>query len=174
MNLALTAIGRDRPGIVAGLTEVLVGADGNVDDSQMSILHGQFAVVLLVSVPDGSDTDSLATALEVKGEELGLDAINLCPVSELERGPEPTHVLTVYGADRPGIVHDTASLVARHGVNITDLRTRRTGSEEAPVYVLVMELAVPDSAGDLEVELNRLGSEGGMEISLSELETDVI
>ena len=174
MNLALTAIGRDRPGIVAGLTEVLVEADGNVDDSQMSILHGQFAVVLLVSVPDECDLEGLGKALELKASELGLDAVNLCPVSDLERGADPTHVLTVYGADRPGIVHDTASLLAGHGVNITDLRTRRTGPPEAPVYVLVMELAVPDSVGDIESDLARFGSDGGMEVSLSELETDVI
>ena len=47
MNLALTAVGRDRPGIVAGLTGVLVESGGNVDDSQMSILHGQFKHRLL-------------------------------------------------------------------------------------------------------------------------------
>lgn len=174
MNLALTAVGRDRPGIVAGLTGVLVESGGNVDDSQMSILHGQFAVVLLVSVPDDCDVDALAIALRERGEDLGLDSVNVCPISELERGPDPTHVLTVYGADRPGIVHDTATLLAEHGVNITDLRTKRTGSDGSPVYVLVMELAVPTTADGLEDELGRLGSDGGMEVSLSELETDVI
>lgn len=174
MNLALTAVGRDRPGIVAGLTEILVESGGNVDDSQMSILHGQFAVVLLVSVPEGCDLEDLAAALTDKGEELELDSVNVCPVSDLERGPDPTHVLTVYGADRPGIVHDTAALLADHGVNITDLRTKRTGPTESPLYMLVMELAVPESADSLEDALGRLGADGGMEVSLSELETDVI
>lgn len=174
MNLALTAIGRDRPGIVAGLTEVLVESSGNVDDSQMSILHGQFAVVLLVSVSEECDVAALDARLREKAADLGLDAVNLCPVSDLERGPEPTHILTVYGADRPGIVHDTASLLADHGVNITDLRTRRTGSEESPLYMLVMEVAVPPSLEGLEGDLARLGEDGGMEVSLAELETDVI
>lgn len=174
MNLALTAVGRDRPGIVAGLTGVLVEFDGNVDDSQMSILHGQFAVVLLVSVPDDCEVEALADSVRKVASELGLDSVNVCPVSELERGPDPTHVLTVYGADRPGIVHDTASLLAEREVNITDLRTKRTGTPESPVYVLVMELAVPDSAVGLEEDLAGLGSDGGMEVSLSELETEVI
>ena len=174
MNLALTAVGRDRPGIVAGLTGVLVETGGNVDDSQMSILHGQFAVVLLVSVPEDCDVEKLTGALQAKGAELELDSVNICPVSELERGGDPTHVLTVYGADRPGIVHDASALLAEHGVNITDLRTRRTGTPESPVYVLVMELAVPESAAGLESALDRFGSEGGMEVSLAELETDVI
>ena len=49
MNLAVTAIGRDRPGIVAAITSALLEAGGNVDDSQMSILHGHFAVMLIVS-----------------------------------------------------------------------------------------------------------------------------
>ena len=52
MNLSVTAIGHDRPGIVAAITGALLEMDGNVDDSQMSILHGQFAVMLIVSVPD--------------------------------------------------------------------------------------------------------------------------
>jgi glycine cleavage system transcriptional repressor len=174
VNLALTAVGRDRPGIVAGLTGVLVESGGNVDDSQMSILHGQFAVVLLVSVPPECDVEAMAASLEKKGEELGLDSVNVCPVSDLERGSDPSHLLTVYGADRPGIVHDAAVVLADHGVNITDLRTKRTGPSESAIYVLVMELAVPDSVEDLELELGRLGEGTGMEVSLSELETDVI
>lgn len=127
MNLAVTAIGRDRPGIVAGITAALLEVDGNVDDSQMSILHGQFAVMLIVSVPDGTSTEELSARLEEAGREFGLGAITVSPVESLERGPMATHVLTVYGADRPGIVHDVADLLAARAVNITDLRTRRTG-----------------------------------------------
>ena len=70
MNLAVTAIGRDRPGIVAAITGVLLDAGGNVDDSQMSILHGHFAVMLLVSVPDGAEVGDFR--LEEVGREFGL------------------------------------------------------------------------------------------------------
>ncbi len=172
MNLAVTAVGRDRPGIVAGITGALLDFGGNVDDSQMSILHGQFAVMLIVSVPDDTDVDAIAARLDETAADLGLGGVTVTPVSELDRGPGPTHVLTVYGPDRPGIVHDVSSLLADHGVNVTDLRTKRTGSADSPLYTMMMEVVVPESGlGDA---LERLSTEKGVEARLAELETEVI
>ena len=168
----MTAIGRDRPGIVAGITGALLDFDGNVDDSQMSILHGQFAVMLIVSVPDDTDVDAVAARLDETAAELGLGGVTVTPVSELDRGPGPTHVLTVYGPDRPGIVHDVAALLAEHGVNVTDLRTKRTGAETSPLYTMMMEVVVPEAGlGDA---LEKLSAEKGLEAHLTELESEVI
>ena len=82
MDYAVSAIGRDRPGIVAALTGALLDLEGNVDDSQMSILHGHFAVMLIVSVPDAVQRSELAERLERVSEELGLEGV---AVSELDR-----------------------------------------------------------------------------------------
>ena len=49
----ITAVGKDRPGIVAGVTEVLFDLGGNIEDSSMTILAGEFAMILIVSLPDG-------------------------------------------------------------------------------------------------------------------------
>jgi glycine cleavage system transcriptional repressor len=174
VNLAVSAVGSDRPGIVAGLTGVLVEAGGNVDDSQMSRLHGQFAVMLIVSVPDGTPIDPLRVRLDEAGRGLGLDAVTVCEVSELGRGPEPTHVVTVYGSDRPGIVHDTAQLMAEREIDITDLKTRRTESGDGHLYTLMMEVAVPGDPADLERALAGMAESTGVEASLSELEVEVI
>jgi len=174
LNLAVTAVGRDRPGIVAAITGVLLEFDGNVDDSQMSILHGQFAVMLIVSVPGESDLDAISKRLNEVGTELGLGGITVSEVSGLDRGPGPTHVLTVYGADRPGIVHDVAALLAAHDVNITDLRTRRTGSQDSPLYTMMVEVSVPASATGLEQALDGLAGEKSVEAHLAELETEVL
>ena len=94
MNLAVTAIGRDRPGIVAAITSALLEAGGNVDDSQMSILHGHFAVMLIVSVPEDASLESLEARLAEVGREFELGGITVSPVEGLDRGAEPTHVLT--------------------------------------------------------------------------------
>lgn len=174
MNLAVTAIGRDRPGIVAAITAALLEAGGNVDDSQMSILHGQFAVMLIVSVPEDASIDSLEARLQEVGDELGLGGITVNLVADLDRGPGPTHVLTVYGADRPGIVHDTASALASLGVNITDLRTRRTGDPDSPLYTLMVEVVVPEGAGpEVEAALDELRQSKQLEARLAELESEV-
>lgn len=174
MNVAVTAVGRDRPGIVAAITGVLLEFEGNVDDSQMSILHGQFAVMLIVSLPADSDLAAMTERLRGVGRELELGGITVSEVSGLDRGPGPTHVLTVYGADRPGIVHDVAALLAAHHVNITDLRTRRTGSEDAPLYTMMMEIAVPSSTSELEEALDSMAGGKAVEAHLAELETEVL
>ena len=174
MNLAVTAIGRDRPGIVAGITSALLEAGGNVDDSQMSILHGHFAVMLIVSVPDGTSTEELSLRLDEVGREFDLGGISVSEVTSLERGAGPTHVLTVYGADRPGIVHDVAELLAARSVNITDLRTRRTGDAGSPLYTMMMELAVPAGSGALRASLDELSATKQVEVNLTELDSEVL
>ncbi|MBK5110398.1 MAG: ACT domain-containing protein [Thermoleophilia bacterium] len=174
MNLAVTAIGRDRPGIVAAITGVLLDAGGNADDSQMSILHGHFAVMLLVSVPDETAIEELSLRLEEVGREFGLGGVTVSPVDRLDRGAEPTHVLTVYGKDRPGIVHEVAELIAARGVNVTDLRTRRTGDADSALYTMMMELAVPDDPAGLGRALDELATERKVEVNLAELDTEVL
>ena len=174
MNLAVTAIGRDRPGIVAALTSALLGAGGDVGDSQMSILHGHFAVMLIVSLPDDASTAALEESLAGVGREFKLGGITVSPVEGLDRGPGPTHVLTVYGADRPGIVHDTATMLAALNVNITDLRTRRTGDPDSPLYTLMVEISVPGGVGpDLDRALEELRDSRHLEARLAELESGV-
>ncbi len=174
MNLAVTAVGSDRPGIVAAITGVLLEFGGNVDDSQMSILHGQFSVMLIVSVPEGAEIPAIDERLREVGHELNLGGITVSEVSDLDRGPGPTHVLTVYGADRPGIVHDVAALLAGLEVNITDLRTRRTGGSDSPLYTMMVEISVPSPDPGLSEELAAFAGEKSVEAHLAELETEVL
>src|SRR5436309_3085430 len=103
-EFAVTAIGRDRPGIVARLSEALLELEGNIEDSQMSILRGHFAVMLIVKLPDGVDPAELERRLEEVRSGLDLEAISISAVDDLgPGGSRPSHILTVYGADRPGI-----------------------------------------------------------------------
>jgi len=173
-ELAVTAIGRDRPGIVAAVTGALLELGGNVEDSQMSILGGHFAVMLLVAVPAGVKREQVVERLGEVAQEHELEAISVAEVSESGTRPvPPSHVLSVYGADRPGIVHAVSSALAQIEVNITDLETKLTGSDEAPVYVMVLEVALGNAAAeDVETTLRMAGGEKGVEVSLRELDTD--
>lgn len=173
MNYAVSAIGRDRPGIVAAISEVLFELGGNIDDSQMSILHGHFAVMLVVSVPGDVGEEELAERLQEVRERLGLEGMAVSELDEPAGAAAPTHVLTVYGADHPGIVHAVATALAERDVNITDLRTRRTG-EEAPLYVMVIEIAVPGEAGELREAMARVGEDAAVDVSLRELSSETL
>jgi glycine cleavage system transcriptional repressor len=173
---ALSAIGKDRPGIVAAITGVLLDLEGNVEDSQMSILRGHFAVMLIVALPEGVAQEDLERRVGEVREELGLEAIAVSPVDELAGGgPVATHVLTVYGADHPGIVHAVSSALAERGVSITGLETRLAGGEDSPIYVMLMELAAGDTdPGELAKELNEIGEREGLDVSLRELAADAL
>ncbi len=170
----MTAIGRDRPGIVAAVTGALLEIGGNVEDSQMSILGGHFAVMLLVDVPGGTRREHVVERLGEVAQEHELEAISVAEVSEATVRPAlPSHVLSVYGADKPGIVHAVSSALAEAGVNITDLETKLTGSRESPVYVMVLEVALGNAApDDVENALRLAGGNRDLEVSIRELDTD--
>jgi glycine cleavage system transcriptional repressor len=172
---ALSAIGRDRPGIVAAISGVLLDLDGNVEDSQMSILQGHFAVMLIVALPDSVEAAELEARLDEVRKDLDLEAVAVSAVDELDSGPRPTHVLTVYGADHPGIVNSVSSELAERSVSITGLETRLAGAEDERIYVMLMEIAAGDTDLDeLRGALSRIGEREGLEVSLRELAADAL
>jgi glycine cleavage system transcriptional repressor len=138
-TFALLAVGADRPGIIAAVAERLVAHGVNITDSQMGILRGSFAMALVLSVPDGSDTGVLEADLRDAGERLELEALVLRPVSEAPARADSTHAVTVYGVDHPGIVAAVTGALARQGANVCDLRTRLAGG----LYVMHLEVALP-------------------------------
>jgi glycine cleavage system transcriptional repressor len=174
-HLAVSALGRDRPGIVAAVTGVLLRHDLNVEDSQMTILRGHFTMVLVVSGADDLDVEELRAGLDRAASELDLEAVSLSEVADAAGSqPHPTHIATVYGADHPGIVHAAAAAVAAQEANITDLNTRLSDDEDAPpLYVVMMEIAAPaDGVDGLRRALEEMGRAEGVEVSLRELEHD--
>jgi glycine cleavage system transcriptional repressor len=170
---AVTVIGRDQPGIAAAIAELLAGAKANIEDSRMTILGGHFAVMMLVSLPDEVDEQGLRDGLEQVRERLGLEAAVLGAVTDYSgvTRPESTHVLTVYGADHPGIVASVCGELARHQVNIDDLATRVAEGGEVTLYTMICELTLPDALApdDLVAALRQVGEQQGVETVLREL-----
>jgi glycine cleavage system transcriptional repressor len=175
-DFAVTAIGRDRPGIVAAISSALLDLEGNIADSQMSILRGHFAVMLVVHVPDAIDEEELANALGGVRDQLGLEAITYNQLEHVAPGsPEPTHVLTVHGADHPGIVAGVSAALAELGVNITDLETRLASAADSPIYMMVMELAMEGASVDaVNAALRETAGRAGVDFTLRELEADAL
>jgi glycine cleavage system transcriptional repressor len=170
-GFAVTAIGRDRPGIVAAISGVFAELGANIEDARMAILRGNFAVMLIAALPEGADQAQLEARLEEVKDRLGLDAVAVSRVEEEERPPHPSHTLTVYGADHPGIVHAVSAALAERDVNITDLEARLTVSGNRPVYAMMMELELPSQADpeELRTALVAVGSDAGVDVSLREI-----
>ena len=173
-SLALAAIGRDRPGIVAAVARVLYELGCNVEDSSMTLLRGNFSMMLVVACPDDLTAQGARDALRPACEEMGL-TFSVLDVDDTSDVPEPTHVLTVYGGDKPGILYRTCSLLAQDGVNITDLNSRLVG-EDPPVYALILELEVPAAvdANELEARVRDVAAELAVDVTLREREADVL
>ena len=178
-RFALSAIGRDRPGIVAGVSGALLQHGANIEDSRMAILGGHFTMMLIVSTPPGVDADALARDLEAARGELGLGALTLEEVAD-EHGfarPEASHVVTVYGADHPGIVHSVAAALADMGVNVVDVATHLIEEEgKASIYALMMEVDLPEGIGAdrLEAGLREVAERERLDLSVRAVEAEAL
>jgi glycine cleavage system transcriptional repressor len=173
-SLALAALGRDRPGIVASVSRALFDLGCNVEDSSMTLLRGNFAMMLVFECPDDVTAQRATEALRPACEEMGL-TFSVLEVDDRATVPNPTHIVTVYGADRPGILLRTAGVLADAGANITDLNSRLVGTDE-PVYALTLELEVPSGVDpdDLGRRLREVADEIGVDVVLHEREADVL
>ena len=175
---ALSAIGRDRPGSVADLAELIFESDCNLEDSSMTILGSEFAVLLLLS-GEGADVERrLSSACKRLEWEKRLTVF----FRPLEGGPplRPDDTMvrmtcTVTGVDRAGIVARVARTLERHGANVTDLKTQaRRGAESGtPIFTMQIVMDVPRSADRrvLARELDRVAGELAVEIALAEAPT---
>jgi glycine cleavage system transcriptional repressor len=162
-HLAVTAVGADRPGIVAAVTSVLVERGCNLEDTSMSILRGHFAMVLIVAAPDAAELDLVVSVREIADVEASSAA-------------GESWTVTVYGADRPGIVHRITQVLADLGVNVVDLTTRVASPDDHPVYAMLLEVTLPvglDGA-TLADRLDAAAGSLGVECSLHPSDADIL
>ena len=175
----VTALGKDRPGIVAGVTEVLYKLGCNLEDSAMTRLEGEFAIMLIFSSPPKITQDKLDQAFELLERRLQL-AVHLKPLTAQEtRKPQPGgkgYLISVYGADRPGIVFKVSEILSRAKVNITDVHTHRSAGGGPSLYLMLLEVEVParPSVASLEQQLKRLATRLGVEVSVRPSEAAVL
>ncbi len=166
----LSAVGRDRPGIVASIAGVLVDADCNIEDSEMARLGPDFACMLVIRMPEGMVSQQLEARVAQSVNELGLRVHlhDLSPEEASETQPaRPRHLIHVYGADRKGIVHRITRHLADQSVNITNLHTEVI-HHQSPLYVMMIEVELPSfvDSGKLQSELSALGKEIGVVVSM--------
>lgn len=162
-------IGKDRPGIVADVSEALARLGANLTDSTMTRLRGHFTWTLVCSGPGAAEVDAALGPL-VAGGQLLATVREVGPEVEAAAAGEP-HLMSVHGADRLGIVAAVTRVLAENGGNITDLTTRLTG----PLYVLVAEVDLP--AGTADAVAKRLAEVAGgldVEVTLRRTEMDVL
>lgn len=146
---ALSAIGKDRPGIVADLAELIYDCDCNLEDSSMTILGSEFAVLLLLT-GEGEDIErrlsSACKRLEwekrltvffrpLEGEPLSYGISHRARLFELH----------AVGVDKAGIVARVTRCLANHQINVAQMSTasRPEPGTGTPIYSMKIRMEVP-------------------------------
>lgn len=174
IDLVLTLIGADRPGLVEAVAQTVADRGGNWLESRMIHLAGSFAGILRVEVPPGQ-ADALARALEALGAT-GL-RVTATSAARAEAGAAPgannegrVMDLELIGLDRPGLVREISQLLARHDVNVEELTTDRTSAPMSGemLFRANARVKVPAhiDAAHLRTSLERLASDLTVEIRL--------
>jgi glycine cleavage system transcriptional repressor len=159
----LTAFGKDKPGIVASITEVLYNKGANIEDSSMSRLSDQFVIMLLFT------SQNPITKEDFKLEDIDID---IKPVEDQTPSEKPNcnAIISIYGADKIGIVYKVSKLLASKNINITDLRTHKLKD----IYIMLIEVELKDSLSSLEKSLKEISKEINVDISLQEVCKEIL
>ncbi len=153
----LTVVGEDRPGIVAQVTKALFEGGCNLGEASMMRLGGSFTIMLMVEL-EGTGERLLRLVEPVAGS-LGLHVHVDAIAGRLHRHLEPDVSVTVYGADRAGIVARVTGALAEAGLHILELRSDVAGSRENPIYIMHIEGHAARGIDALRTALTRLGLE---------------
>ncbi len=176
-RFSLQAVGRDRPGIVAALAGALARLGCNLEDSRMTILAGDFSVMLVLAAPEGLDAAAIEAAVvaQAGAGDLLVTVRPSAPAAEAAAEGEVLAV-SVHGADHPGIVARIAEEIAAVAGNIVDLETRVVPSPGGDSYVMVLTVVLPPAvaADVLERRLADASAEAAVRCVVSPADAELL
>lgn len=143
-HLVISALGEDRPGIVNELSRLIYDCRCNIVDSRMTVLGGEFAVILLVS-GDGDGMAELRAALPGLQKRLDLTLISRETAARAPRPDQVPYLVHAVAIDHPGIVHQLANFFSSRHINIENLGTDSYAAPHtgAPMFAITMQVNVP-------------------------------
>ncbi len=167
VEMVLTVIGHDRPGLVETIAESVASHGGNWVDSSMSRLGGEFAgiVRVVISQEAADDLEKELVALD-KDERISVTVRKNKEQAEQQTGQLASFELL--GHDQIGIVLKITQILARHQVNVLDLETSVTSAsmEGSPMFKATAELRLPDN-----IDINAL--EESLETIANDIMVDI-
>ncbi len=170
-HYVLTAFGKDRPGVVADVAGLIFEIGGNLEDSTMTRLADEFAIILLFSISEKIE-DDLARACRRLEKQRGVSAFFRPADSSGGWMQESFTLRRVHaeGVDHTGIVYRISDYLASMKVNIANLTSRRITSPESGTvrYSLEIEIQVPVdvSIERIKKDLDRISREIDVDIDV--------
>ncbi|MDH5218205.1 MAG: amino acid-binding protein [Gammaproteobacteria bacterium] len=163
----ITLVGEDQANIVAPVTQALFVANCHLGESSMIRLGGNFTVMMMVQTD--KDESQLRELLKPVTDKLQLrlhvDAIK----GHLHQHKNPDVRISLFCADRAGIVAQATGSLAEAGLDITDLESDVGGTEEKPIYIMHIEGMAQKGVEALEKAVERIANDG-IDIRLSPID----
>ena len=168
----MTAFGKDRPGIVADVTQVLYENGCNLEDTSMSMLSDEFTINLLFSsgsLSIESDLEKECAALE---QQKSISAFIRPIKSERQKIKKKLPLCTIHveGLDQAGIVYKISRYLSDHQLNIVDLKStvKATPESGTALYLMDIHIQLPDSSSIEVIEdgLNEVAEEINVDITV--------
>lgn len=169
-SLVFTFIAADKPGLVERLAHTVSQYGGNWLESRMSQLAGQFAGIVQIEVNEQQRAQLRAALLDLAG--IGLTIVVAADV-QTEASENQRHLrLSIIGNDRPGIVLEVASALARRHINVLEMDTSITSAPMTaePLFEAIAEIEVPQTLDLLELnrQLDEIAEALTVDIALEE------
>jgi len=162
----LTAIGADRPGLVDEVSEFIFAREGNIEDSRMVNLRGQFAMMVLIGAAEQTISRVRSELWQLQ-QQSGLQ-IELRPASEAKGASAQAipYRLRASAIDQPGLVHRLSHLLRAADVNIESLETHLkpapiTGT---PMFEMEIIISIPRSTAIAKLKEQIAGTCGELNI----------
>jgi len=142
--LVITAVGDDRPGIVDKLSMAIMECGCNINDSRMTVLGGEFALILLVS-GKWNELAKLENQLKGLGESLRLSITSKRTEVQARQPNMLSYSVDVVSVDHPGIVYKIANFFSNRNINIRELNTNSYAAAHTgtPMFTINMIVNVP-------------------------------
>lgn len=144
--IVISAIGNDRTGVVQDIAQVILSCGGNIEESRMTTLGSEFAVLMLVS-GNWHTLNRLERGLDKLRDDDNLTfAIRKTHQRPAESDRMP-YAVDVVALDQEGIVLGLANFFASQDIEISDVATRSYAAAHtgAPMFAVQMAINVPSS-----------------------------
>lgn len=164
IQLVVTAIGEDKPGMVSKLTQMVSETNCNIIDSRIAIMGNEFSFIMLLE-GDLAAISRVEYLLPSLGVELGLLTMMKRTQKNKQKNYSAGYTLAYSGPDKPGTLSKVTRIMAEHQVNIAALKSDTIEQDTIEIMRSELEINVTEAVDicRFKLELENLFAELGVE-----------
>jgi len=167
-QLVISVMSKDRPGIIADITGVILDLGGDLADLNQSVLGGYFNMILIAEF-DRKITaeDVVAGFSHIESDtkiESTIKEMDVALETEKKNLPLETFIVTAQATNRKGLVKIIGDFFYNRNINVLDLSTTR--EKDKYTMIFQVDLTQINSLKKIREELQNLGEIEQMDLVL--------